>query len=139
LSREPSDVDGREGAQGGAGAVSPPPRNPSLLVAQGAEEASLTVIMEMLRGLNESISSQNAAATEDRKLLHEINTRVVQIESNQLQRRVEELAREVQVMRSERDQRRGMVAALEWISKFGPMLLSIVAIAVGVIAWTGKK
>lgn len=112
------------------------PRKTSLMVPQqGDEAAGLSLILEMLRGLSGQIDSQNSASTEDRKLIHDIHMRVVQIESNQLQRRVEEMAKKVDLLEADKNRRQGVVMSAEWAGKFGPYLAAIVAAGAAILAW----
>jgi tRNA A37 N6-isopentenylltransferase MiaA len=101
----------------------------------GEEEASIVVVLEMLRGINDQLESQNAAATSDREVLHDIAVRVDRIERNQLERKVKELADKVDSLESERDQRRGITQAAEWIAKFGPSIILLIAAIVGWVAY----
>lgn len=111
-----------------------PNRPPSLMVPQGEEAASLSLIMEMLRGLSDQLSSQNSAAAADRKMMHDMHIRLVQIESNQLQRRVEEMAKKIDELESDRDRRAGVIGAAEWVSRFGPWLATVIAVAAAIVA-----
>jgi uncharacterized protein YoxC len=94
------------------------------------EDASLSVVLEMLRGIDGRLQSQDAASTEDRKLLHDIVLRVDRIERNQLERKVKDLEQAVDDLQSDRDRRRGITMAAEWVGKFGPSIILLIAAAV---------
>jgi hypothetical protein len=99
------------------------------------DAASLSLIMQMLRGIDGRFESQNAASAKDREVLHDIVLRVDRIERNQLERKVKELAGKVDVLESDRDQRRGVTIAAEWIGKFGPSIILLLASIVGFVAY----
>jgi len=105
----------------------------------GDEEASLSLILEMLRGINQQLDSQNSAATADRAVLNDIAIRVDRIERNQLERKVKDLETKVDTLESERDERRGVTKAAEWISKFGPSIILLIASIVGAIVFTRSR
>lgn len=115
------------------------PRRGSVMVPMGEEPATLALILEALRGLDERIQSQNLAAVKDREMLHDMHIRVVQIESNQLQRKVDDLMQKVDDLESERDRRVGMVSAAEWTTKVGPWLATIIAALAAIFAWAAGK
>jgi tetrahydromethanopterin S-methyltransferase subunit G len=112
----------------------PDRERPSLMLPATDEGAPLTLILEMLRGIDRQLESQNSAATKDREVLHDIASRVDRIERNQLERKVRELAEKVDSLESERDQRRGVTLAAEWIGRFGtPIILLIASIVTAIV------
>lgn len=114
------------------------PRRGSLMVPMGEEPATLALILESLRALDKRLDSQNAAATEDRKMLHDVHTRIIQIESNQLQRRVEDLTKKVDELNRDRDRRDGALRAGEWFFRNWPAVIGYILLAVGMLWSTGK-
>lgn len=100
-----------------------------------AEDGTVEAILIALSGIHDSIRSQNAASTEDRKLLHEMHERLIRIEVEGLAGKVESLETRVDALERDRDRREGAVSAFEWLSRFGPWLLTIVATAAAVIGW----
>lgn len=74
---------------------------------------------DVLRGMQEDLKA-------DRKLLHDVRERVIRIESNRVDRRVEALEREVDALKSERDRREGANGAWNWLLKNLPTIGAIV-------------
>lgn len=109
------------------------------MVPQGDDPASLSLILEMLRGINERLDSQNVASTQDREMLHGIALRLDRIERNQLERKVKELEEKVDTLESERDQRRGVTVAFEWVSRFGPSIVMLIAAIVAAVVYARAR
>lgn len=105
------------------------------MAPMGDDEASISLVLEMLRGIDGRLASQDAASAEDRKVLHDIVLRVDRIERNQLERKVRELEEAVDALQAERDQRRGVTLAAEWVAKFGPSLILLIAAIVGAVVF----
>lgn len=110
-------------------------RRPSLMTPTTDEEASLALVLEMLRGIDKRLASQDAASTEDRKVLHDIVLRVDRIERNQLERKVKELEEAVDDLQSDRDRRVGATQAAEWVGRFGPSLILLIAAIVSAVVY----
>lgn len=97
--------------------------------------ASLQLILDQLRSIDTRLQSQDAAAAQDRQMLHDMNLRLDRIERNQLERKVRELEQEVDSLKSDRDQRVGATKAAEWLSRFGPSIILLVASVVAAVVF----
>src|SRR5690349_9727579 len=113
----------------------PDRRPPRLMAPMGEEEASLAGGVGMRRGSNDQLASQNAAASADREVLHDIGLRVDRSERNQLERKVKALAEKVDDLESDRDPRRGVTMAAEWVGKFGPSIILLIASVVSPVVY----
>jgi hypothetical protein len=95
-----------------------------------SEEGAVgALILEALRGLNESIASQNAASTEDRKLLHDMHGRLIRMESVRPDvdgHDLKELASRVDALERDKDRRDGATSLADWLFK-SPVVGWIVA------------
>ncbi len=73
--------------------------------------------IEALRANTEVLKGMQADLKEDRKLIADVRERVIRIESNRVDRRVEDLERDVDGLKADKDQRDGATGMVRTILK----------------------
>lgn len=98
--------------------------------------------IEALRANTEVLKGMQEDMKESRKLLHEIDGRLIRIESNRVDRRVEGLEGRVNELESDKDHRDGATGVFNWFGKHGSgvgvMLLGVGFVIYLVLKSTGK-
>ena len=90
--------------------------------------------IEALRSINRNLEKLYQRADQTTTALHEIDARLIRIESNQVNEDVATLQAKVDVLEDAQQRRAGAVTALEWGARFGPWLLTL---AFGILAFMG--
>lgn len=111
---------------------------PELLMPVTDEHALRQFEIEALRGINDVLKNLRDDAKEDRKLLHDIHTRVIRIESNRISEEVEVLKREVDDLKEEKFRREGALSFGNWLLRYGPIMAGLIGLIVVILAANGK-
>jgi hypothetical protein len=120
-----------------------------LTSAQPADVAQLALI-EAVRKVGDgqiriadTMKMMQQEFREERKVLADVRERVIRIESNKLDRTVEQIREdldaardEINTLKMDKARRDGAVGAAEWLSRFGPWLL---ALAMAILAFAGLR
>jgi hypothetical protein len=106
------------------------------------EGAAMQFFIEALKANTEVLKGMQADLKEDRVLLRDVRERVIKIESNRVDRRVDGLETRVDALEKDRDTRDGALSAGTAIWKNLPsaaaVLLGIVVIAILFLKITGR-
>lgn len=94
--------------------------------------------IEALRQITDNLKGIRDEAKEDRKLLHEIHTRVVRIETKETGERMDDLEGRVAVLEADKNRRDGAISAWDWLLKSWPNIVGFFALIVAILALTGK-
>lgn len=97
-------------------------RRPDLLMPVSEERATQMIEIEALRQIVDNLRRLNDRSEEQMKLLHAMDTRLIRIESNQLDRTVEKLRADVDELQAERHRRLGADGAVVLNADGGPDL-----------------
>ena len=82
---------------------------------------------EQVRAVRDEFIRDRDDRREDRKLLSDIHERVIRIEANRIDRRVEKLEADVDALKAREDQREGATGAAQWLLKNMPNIATIIA------------
>ncbi len=106
------------------------------------EGAAMQFFIEALRANTEVLRGMQTDLKEDRKLIADVRERVIRIEANRVDRRVEGLEGRVNELESDKDHRDGATGVFNWFGKHGAgvgvMLLGLGFIIYLILKATGK-
>ena len=116
----------------------PDATRPELLMPVSDDKAAKLIEIEALRQIADNLKRLNDRSDEHIKLLHGMDARLIRIESNRVDSRVEELEKKVDDLQSERDMRRGAMGLAQWLKDFGPWLLAVLLGILALVGWEHK-
>lgn len=99
------------------------------------EHALKQIEIEALRQITDALKRLNERSDKQAELLVDVRERLIRIESNKVDSRVEDLERKVDELEADRNRRLGALGAAEWLSRFGPWLVAVFATVAAVIGW----
>jgi hypothetical protein len=105
---------------------------PELLMPVSEEHALRQFEIEALRGINGVLKDLRDDAKEDRKLLHDMHARVIRIESAACDKKIEQLEKDMDVLKADKDRREGAYNFADLARRWTPAILTILA-AIGII------
>lgn len=94
--------------------------------------------IEALRSINRNLERLYERSDEHGQTLQNIDVRLTRIESNSVSDDMVELKVKVDKLESAEDRRQGARNFLEWMLRYGPILLGFIVLAVIVLAANGK-
>ena len=106
------------------------------------EGAAMQFFIETLKANTDVLRSMQRELREDRKLLSDVRERVIRIESNRVDRRVDALERDVDDLKADRDKRDGALSAMGklWVNApiIAAAIVGITVIAFLIMKATGR-
>lgn len=96
------------------------------MVPATSNEAALQFFTEAMRANTSTIDAFRQEAREDRKLLGDIHTRVVRMETQNVAAAVIDLTARVAVLETEKNQRDGSTSTLKWMVEKSPSIATII-------------
>lgn len=122
-----------------------PPERPRLMMETDDENATRRFFVEALRANTSVMEGLRDEMREDRKLLHDIHTRVVKIESNRLDSvvaanatKIEQLDKRVDLLERDKDRRDGAMSGFDWMLKNWPGVIGFFALIAVILKSTGQ-
>lgn len=126
-----------------------PERKPELLMPVSGENAALQFFVEAMKAntaaleqVGKTMRGMQDEQKETLKLVHDTRERVIKIESGgqaeligELRAQIKTLESEMDDLRRNDDRRAGAVSAVEWVSKIGPWILSLVLGIAAIAGW----
>lgn len=111
------------------------PDRGQLLMPTSDVDAAKLIEIEALRSIADNLKRLNDSAVETGKTITDVRERLIRIESNRVDTRVEELEKKVEDLERDKYRRDGAMSGLEWVSKFGPWLLSLALAILALMGW----
>lgn len=112
------------------------------MIPAPVEGAAMQFFIEALKKNTDEVRGLRNDLKEERSMLADVRERVIRIEANRVDRRVERLEEQVDALEKDRDVRSGRLSVGDWIAKNGfnvsAMFVAVLLAVVLVLKATGR-